>query len=123
MGINMQAAVEANRYINIRGIGNYFSYNVNNVKINGNSNGSGNSNGIDVSGNLNFAKAGVALDFYPWPNHGFRLSPGVMLYNQNGASGQRHSLRRNQHYARLGQVLFRSVRSLHHQRQPRAEHT
>lgn len=86
MGINMQAAVEANRYINIRGIGNYFTYNVNNVKINGNSNGSGNSNGIDVSGNLNFAEGGVAVDFYPWPNHGFRLSPGVTFYNQNGAS-------------------------------------
>ena len=25
-GINMQVAVEANRYINIRGIGNYFNY-------------------------------------------------------------------------------------------------
>jgi hypothetical protein len=81
-GINMQAAVEANRYLNIRGIGNYFTYSVNNVKINGN-NGS---NGVDVSGKLNFAEAGLALDYYPWPNHGFRLSPGLTLYNANGVS-------------------------------------
>jgi hypothetical protein len=81
-GINLQAAVNANRYINIRGIGNYFSYSVNNVKING----SDGSSGVDVSGKLNFAEGGVAMDLYPFPNHGFRLSPGVTFYNQNGAS-------------------------------------
>ena len=79
LGINMQAAVIANRYINIRGTGNYFNYTVNNVTIDGN-NGS---TGVNVSGKLNFATAGVAVDFYPFPNHGFRLSPGAMLYNQN----------------------------------------
>ncbi|MGA2571467.1 MAG: hypothetical protein ABSF23_13190 [Terracidiphilus sp.] len=81
-GINMQAAVEANRYLNLRGIGNYFSYTVDNIKINGD-NGA---NGINVSGKLNFASAGIALDYYPFPNHGFRLSPGVTFYNQNGIS-------------------------------------
>lgn len=80
-GINMQAAVEANRYLNIRGIGNYFTYSVNNVKVGGSG-----SSGADVSGKLNFAEAGVAVDYYPWPNHGFRLSPGVTFYNQNGAT-------------------------------------
>jgi len=82
MGINMQVAVEANRYLNVRGIGNYFSYTVNNIKVSGN-NGS---SGVNASGNLKFASAGIALDYFPRPNHGFRLSPGVMLYNQNGAS-------------------------------------
>jgi hypothetical protein len=81
-GINFQAAVNANRYLNIRGIGNYFSYTVSNVTINN----SGGSNGINVSGNLNFATAGVAVDLYPFPNHGFRLSPGAILYNQNAAT-------------------------------------
>lgn len=81
-GINMQAAVEANRYLNIRGIGNYFGYTVNNIKVSGNNGASG----INVSGKLNFAETGVALDYYPWPNHGFRLSPGVTLYNANGVS-------------------------------------
>ncbi len=80
-GINMQAAVEANRYLNIRGIGNYFTYSVNNIKVGGSG-----SSGSDVSGKLNFADAGIALDYYPWPNHGFRLSPGVTLYNENGVS-------------------------------------
>jgi hypothetical protein len=81
-GINMQAAVEANRYVNIRGIGNYFTYSVNNVKIGGN-NGS---SGANVSGKLNFAEGGIAMDYYPWPNHGFRLSPGVTFFNGNTAS-------------------------------------
>jgi hypothetical protein len=81
MGINMQAAVNANRFFNIRGTGNYFNYNVSNVTIN---NGGG-SNGISVSGNLKFATAGASLDIYPFPNHGFRLSPGAVFYNQNRA--------------------------------------
>jgi hypothetical protein len=79
MGINMQAAVNANRFFNIRGTGNYFGYSVSNVTINN----SGGSNGISVSGNLRFATAGASLDIYPFPNHGFRLSPGVVFYNQN----------------------------------------
>jgi len=82
MGINMQAAVEASRHLNIRGIGNYFSYTVSNIKVGG---GNG-ANGVNASASLNFATAGAALDYYPWPNHGFRLSPGVMLYNQNAIS-------------------------------------
>jgi hypothetical protein len=81
-GINMQAAVNANRYLNIRGVGNYFNYTVNNVSVSG----SGGSSGIDVSGKLNFASAGITLDYFPFPNHGFRLSPGVMLLNQNAIS-------------------------------------
>jgi hypothetical protein len=81
-GINMQAAVEANRYLNIRGIGNVFSYTVNNVKVSGTNGASG----VSVSGKLSFAEAGVALDYYPWPNHGFRLSPGLTFYNENGVS-------------------------------------
>ena len=81
-GINMQAAVEASRHLNIRGVGNYFSYTVNNVKISGN----GGSNGVDVSGNINLATGGAYLDYYPWPNHGFRLSPGLVFYNQNQIS-------------------------------------
>jgi hypothetical protein len=76
MGINMQAAVNANRYINIRGIGNYFNYNIDNIDT----------NGMKLNGKLNFASAGAAVDFYPFPNHGFRISPGSLFYNQNAAS-------------------------------------
>lgn len=76
MGINLQAAVNANRYINVRGIGNVFSYSINNI----------NTNGLTLNGKLNFATAGAAVDFYPFPNHGLRFSPGVLFYNQNNAS-------------------------------------
>jgi hypothetical protein len=76
MGINMQAAVNANRYMNIRGNGNFFNYSLNNVSI----------NGLLASGKANFASAGASLDVYPFPFHGFRVSPGVLFYNQNQIS-------------------------------------
>lgn len=76
MGVNLQAATNVNRYINLRATGNYFSYTMTNQEI----------NDYSVSGNLNFATAAVSADFYPFPRHGLRLSPGVMFYNQNGAT-------------------------------------
>lgn len=76
MGINLQAAVNANRYINLRAVGNVFSYTVNNIST----------NGMNLNGKLNFATAGASVDFYPFPNHGFRLSPGALFYNQNAVS-------------------------------------
>jgi len=82
MGINMQAAVNASSHLNLRAVGNYFNYSVSNVTISG----SGGSNGVSVSGKLNFASLGAALDYYPFPKHGWRLSPGLMLLNQNGIS-------------------------------------
>ncbi len=73
MGINMQAAVIANRYMNLRGVGNFFNYSINNVST----------NGLNASAKLNFATAGASVDFYPFPNHGFRISPGALFYNHN----------------------------------------
>lgn len=73
MGVNMQVAVIANRYMNVRGVGNFFNYSLNNIAV----------NGFNVSGTANFATGGASVDFYPFPNHGFRVSPGVMFYNQN----------------------------------------
>lgn len=73
LGINMQAAVNLNRYMNVRGVGNVFNYTVNNIST----------NGLNLNGKVNFATAGASLDFYPFPNHGFRLSPGGLFYNQN----------------------------------------
>lgn len=81
-GINMQAATNINPYLNVRAIGNYFSYTVNNVKVAGKDGATG----ADVSGKLNFAEGGLALDYYPWPRHGFRLSPGMTFYNGNAVS-------------------------------------
>ena len=77
MGINLQAAVNVNRRMNVRGVGNVFNYSVNNIST----------NGMNVNGKLNFATAGTSVDVYPFPEHGFRLSPGLLLFNQNAVSG------------------------------------
>ena len=76
LGVNLQAAINLNRYMNFRGVGNVFNYSVNNIKT----------NGLNLNGKLNFATAGASLDFYPFPNHGFRLSPGGLFYNQNAVN-------------------------------------
>jgi hypothetical protein len=76
MGINLQAATNLNRFMNVRGVGNFFNYSLNNVSV----------NGLSASGSVNFATAGASLDFYPIPRLGFRLSPGVLFYNQNQVS-------------------------------------
>ncbi len=73
MGVNLQAATNVNRHLNLRGTGNVFNYTVNDIST----------NGFNVSGKANFATAGVSLDYYPFPLHGLRLSPGVIFYNQN----------------------------------------
>jgi hypothetical protein len=75
-GINLQAATNLNRYINLRGVGNVFNYTVSNV----------NTNGLNLNGKLNLASAGVSVDFYPFPYHGLRFSPGVLFYNHNSAN-------------------------------------
>jgi hypothetical protein len=75
-GINLQAATNLNKYMNIRGVGNVFNYTVSNVST----------NGLTLNGKLNLASAGVSVDLYPFPYHGLRFSPGVLFYNQNSAN-------------------------------------
>ena len=76
MGINLQAATDLGAHLNLRGTGNFFNYSVSNINV----------SGVNVTGNVNFGSADLAVDYYPWPSHGFRLSPGVMLLNQNAIS-------------------------------------
>lgn len=76
MGGNMQAAINLNRYLNVRGTGNYLNYTVENISA----------NGFNVVGKLNMATGGAGIDLYPFPNHGFRLSPGVLFHNDNAVS-------------------------------------
>jgi hypothetical protein len=76
LGVNLQAAINANRYMNIRGGGNFFNYSVNNINV----------SGFNVDGKLNLGTAGAAVDFYPFPNHGFRVSPGLLFHNGNALS-------------------------------------
>jgi len=82
MGINMQVALLANRHINLRGVGNFFNYSLSNLAT----------NGFNVNGTLNLATAGASVDFYPFPRHGFRISPGVLFYNHNLASASMTAL-------------------------------
>jgi hypothetical protein len=72
-GGNAQLATNVNRYLNLRASGNYFSYSINNIST----------NGFNIDGKVNFATGGLSMDLYPFPTHGFRLSPGVQFYNQN----------------------------------------
>ncbi|MFY9853986.1 MAG: hypothetical protein WAK26_08940 [Terracidiphilus sp.] len=76
MGVNLQAATNMNRYLNLRGTGNFFNYTANNIST----------NGFNLNGTVNMATAGVSVDYYPFPSHGFRLSPGALFYNQNQIS-------------------------------------
>jgi hypothetical protein len=68
--------VNANRYMNVRGVGNFFNYSLNNVPV----------NGLVANGSVNFGTASANVDFYPFPYHGFRISPGVLFYNHNSIS-------------------------------------
>lgn len=76
LGINFQGAVNIDRFMNVRGVGNFFNYSMNNISV----------SGFNVNGKLNLATAGVSLDVFPWPNHGFRVSPGALFYNQNSVN-------------------------------------
>jgi hypothetical protein len=75
LGINGQVATNLNRYLNLRATGSAFNYNIDDITT----------NGFNVNAKLNLASAGASVDFYPFPNHGFRLSPGVLFYNRNAA--------------------------------------
>jgi len=77
LGVNIAATTNINQHLNLRGTGNVFKYSVNNIDT----------NGIQANANLNFSSAGVSVDYYPFPHHGLRLSPGLLFYNHNGLSG------------------------------------
>jgi hypothetical protein len=75
LGIQLLAATNVSRYLNVRGTGNFFHFTDSGIST----------NGFTIDAKLNLASAGVSADLYPFPNHGFRLSPGLLFYNQNGA--------------------------------------
>jgi hypothetical protein len=77
LGVNLSMATNLNRYMNLRASGNLLNYSVNNIST----------NGFNIGAKLNMASAGTSVDFYPFPNHGFRISPGALFYNQNSLTG------------------------------------
>lgn len=102
MGGNMQVAVNANRFMNLRGTGNYFNYTDSNLSV----------SNFSLNANLAFATGGASVDFYPFYSHGFRLSPGVLFYNQNqitanavGAAGSDISLNNTKYYSETANPL------------------
>jgi hypothetical protein len=71
LGIQLQAATNLSSHFNLRGTGNFFNYSDNFT-----------TNGINATAKLNLASAGAAVDVYPF-HVGWRISPGVLFYNQN----------------------------------------
>lgn len=74
-GLGFEAAVPVASHFNVRGGGNFFSYNY-----------SGSTNGVNYTANLRLRSAEASLDWYPW-GHTFHVSPGAMLYNGNQVLG------------------------------------
>jgi hypothetical protein len=106
LGVNLSMATNLNRYMNLRGTGNIFNYNVNNFTT----------NGFTANGKLNLASAGTSVDFYPFPNHGLRFSPGVLFYNQNAltanatvAPGQSFTLNDTTYYSSVSKPVTGSA--------------
>lgn len=72
LGIQLQVATNVNSHFNLRGTGNFFNYST-----------SFTNSGITASAKLSLDSAGVAVDIYPIPPLGFRISPGLLFYNGN----------------------------------------
>jgi hypothetical protein len=107
MGINLQAATNINRYSNLRVTGNIFNYTVDNIT----------SNGFTGTGKLGLATLGASFDLYPWPRHGFRLSPGLLLYNQNSLTataivnaGESFTLNNTNYYSSAADPIHANAR-------------
>lgn len=76
LGINLMAATNLDRYMNLRVTGSVFKYSNNGIST----------NGFNVDADLKLASMGASVDIYPFPNRGLRFSPGLLLYNTNGAT-------------------------------------
>jgi len=74
LGVGAEAAVNISRHFDARVTGSLFSYSTTFT-----------TSGFNIDANLHLASAGASLDYYPFHN-GFRLSPGILVYNQNRAN-------------------------------------
>jgi hypothetical protein len=71
LGVGAEVAVPVNYHLDVRATGSIFSYNTN-----------FSTQGFNVDADVRLASAGIGVDYYPFHN-GFRLSPGLLFYNQN----------------------------------------
>lgn len=76
LGVGLKSAIVLTRYFDARLMGNYFSYQTGRFEV----------EGFNVNANLHLASAAASLDWYPF-NSIWRLSPGVMFFNDNRISG------------------------------------
>lgn len=76
LGVHLLTATNLNPYLDLRGDGHFFRYTASNIDT----------SGFTITPRLSLASAGVSADVYPFPMHGFRVSPGLLFYNRNGAS-------------------------------------
>jgi hypothetical protein len=75
LGINLLVATNLGQHMNLRATGNVLNYTASNIST----------NGFNVDAKLSLASAGVSLDLYPFPKHGFHVGPGVLFDNTNAA--------------------------------------
>lgn len=75
LGAGLQIVTNVNRHLNLRASGSRFSYSPNNITT----------EGFNVNAKLSLASAGISADYYPF-HVGWRLSPGVLIYNGNHAT-------------------------------------
>lgn len=78
LGVGFKSALELTQNFDVRVLGNYFDDSNIHFEV----------EGFKAQSDLHFASVSTSLDWYPfWNGSIFRISPGVMFYNQNGLSG------------------------------------
>jgi hypothetical protein len=76
LGIGLKTAIVLNRFFDARFGGDFFHYNSGRFEI----------EGFNVNADLHLASASASLDWYPF-NSIWRLSPGLIFFNDNQISG------------------------------------
>jgi hypothetical protein len=74
LGPNLQITTNLASHLNLRATGNAFNYST-----------TFSTNGFDANAKLNMVSAGLSADIFPF-RAGFRISPGVMVVNNNRIS-------------------------------------
>jgi hypothetical protein len=75
LGPGLQITTNINRHLNLRATGNALYYSTNFT-----------TSGFDANAKLNLVSSDISADIYPFHN-GFRISPGVLIVNNNKVSG------------------------------------
>jgi hypothetical protein len=70
LGLQLQFTTNLNRNLNLRSNLDYLSLRQDFA-----------SEGWEIETLIHMASTGTSIDFYPFPNHGLRVSPGVLFHN------------------------------------------